>query len=192
MLPMQPRGLLSGMRRAICCLCRMGDVMKRLQQLDKEFAALAAKVEDAYEKYESAADDAAKAKAAWQVAGSTVDAQEEAKLKGCYDELTTKVERRKQHYEDLKEKEKQLNSRRAKLEAKLFGSGERSPPPACIPWCQCLHLQLLPMVRVKHQGMVHLGVDDMSWPEQHGQCCFLAGFAWLPPCASVLVVPIVP
>ena len=79
------------MRQAIRCLCRMDDVREQLKQLNKEVAALAADIKDAWEVYKSKSNP-----------------------------------EDKQHYEYLKEKEKQLLDDRRALQAKLPGAGERS------------------------------------------------------------------
>lgn len=113
------------------------------QQRERDLAALSAEVKAAYEQYDSAAEEAAGAKAAWKAAEGIVGAREVAELKGHYDALKEKEERRKERYEDLKETEK------LRLQAELLGAGERSPLWACA-WCQFVKLQSLHTFRVKH------------------------------------------
>jgi len=107
------------------CLLLVGRMAGVAQQRERDLTALSAEVKAAYEQYDSAAEEAAAAKAAWKAAEGIVGAREVAELKGCYYAFKEKEERRKERYEDLKEKEK------LRLQAELPGAGERSPLWAC-------------------------------------------------------------
>ena len=64
----------------------------------------------------------------------------------------------KQHYEDLKEKGKRLDTRRAELETKLPGAGERTPLQHGVS-AKILYRRV---VRPKHDVMMQLMSLDQS------------------------------
>ena len=79
---------------------------------------------------------------------------------------STKDPEDKQHYEALKQKEKQLNSRRAEMEAKLPVAGARTP----LPVCSMLSLLTSPSFARGHPVTRRLGIGDVSRPEQRMPC----------------------
>ena len=99
----------------------MGTAAKQLEQLNEEIAALNPEVKAAFEAYESAAG--ATTRAAIALAGAPSDKM----LQLLHDAAQKEEHRALGRYEDLKKKEERLDSRRAELEAKLPGAGERTP-----------------------------------------------------------------
>jgi len=103
----------------------MGTVAKRLEQVDKEIAALKAKVDAAWEAYTRASA------ATGQAALALLESPDDAKLQLLHDWAKEDERQALERHEKLEKEKEQLQGGMRALVAKLPRGGERTLPSKC-------------------------------------------------------------